>query len=49
MIAPEGSKIVSTWLGPPAEARKRRKASVTKLRKTAPGFNTLDPLFQGPT
>ena len=26
-------------------ARKRREASVTKRRNTAPGFNTLDPIL----
>ena len=33
-------------LGPPHPgARKRRKASVTKRRNTAPGFNTPDPKY----
>ncbi len=30
-------------LGPPAGAKNRRKATVTKRRNTAPGFNTPDP------
>ena len=29
----------------PAGARKRIKASVKKRRNTAPGFNTLDPIY----
>ncbi len=39
-------KIGPAGLEPPAGARKRRKASVTKLRNTAPWFNTLDPIFE---
>ena len=45
MIAPHDKKICLAGLGPPAGARNRRKATVTKRRKTAPGFNTPDPLF----
>ena len=40
MIAPQGKKNGS------AGARKRRKASVIKIRKTNPGFNTPDPNYQ---
>ncbi len=43
MIAPQGKKIDPAGLGPPAEARNRRKATVTKRRNTAPGFYTPDP------
>ena len=43
MIAPQGKKVAPSGLKPPAGARKRRKASVTKRRNTTPGFNTPDP------
>ncbi len=36
MIATQGQKIGPAGLGPPARARKRRKASVTKRRYKAP-------------
>ena len=43
IIAPQGYKVGSAGLEPPAGVRKRRKATLKKRRNTAPGFKALDP------